>query len=227
MSELMLPLTPPFPAPPVPPMQEETACRPSALEDEVTEPKVCLRLPYLSRWLTVFAAPLRSQTRRFNSSSRSSTPSTWTNYSPRLWTTSLPMSQVTRSMYMPRRLPVEASRRRPEKVTTGVSAVTFLSRSLCSPAAHVRIIKAFIDFHQRLDPKWDPKAVTTQTPYDIRRYITQKCGPKENDYEGKKVRSLARFEPICIMLIACSSQRPFRLVPPSHSGTATFAQARA
>lgn len=37
------------------------------------------------------------------------------------------------------------------------------------------------------DPKWDAKAVTRQTPYDVRAFITQKCGPVEAGYEGRKV----------------------------------------
>ena len=40
------------------------------------------------------------------------------------------------------------------------------------------------------DPKWDAKAVTRQTPYDIHAFITQKCGPVEVGYEGRKVDAL-------------------------------------
>ena len=50
-----------------------------------------------------------------------------------------------------------------------------------------RIIKAYITFHMKRDAKWDAKAVTRQTPYDVQAFITQKCGPVEAGYEGRKV----------------------------------------
>jgi hypothetical protein len=39
----------------------------------------------------------------------------------------------------------------------------------------------------RRDANWDAKAVTQQTPFDIRAFITQKCGPVEAGFEGRKV----------------------------------------
>ncbi|KAF8549923.1 hypothetical protein OG21DRAFT_1382988, partial [Imleria badia] len=51
---------------------------------------------------------------------------------------------------------------------------------------HIRIIKAFLTFHLKCTPGWDPKVITRQTPYDIRLFITHKCGPKSEGYEGRK-----------------------------------------
>ncbi|KAF8837494.1 hypothetical protein BDN67DRAFT_1013820 [Paxillus ammoniavirescens] len=51
---------------------------------------------------------------------------------------------------------------------------------------HVRIIKAFLTFHLERMAGWDPKVVTRQTPYDIWLFITHKCGPKSDGYEGRK-----------------------------------------
>ncbi|KII89592.1 hypothetical protein PLICRDRAFT_108342 [Plicaturopsis crispa FD-325 SS-3] len=51
---------------------------------------------------------------------------------------------------------------------------------------HVRIIKAYITWHMSHNKQWDPRAVTKQTPFDIRHFITQKCGPKSDGYEGRK-----------------------------------------
>ncbi|KAF7973323.1 hypothetical protein HWV62_15573 [Athelia sp. TMB] len=51
---------------------------------------------------------------------------------------------------------------------------------------HVRITKAYITYHRQRKPNWDAKAVTPQTPYDIREFITHKCGAKEDGFEGKK-----------------------------------------
>ncbi|KZP06392.1 hypothetical protein FIBSPDRAFT_966510, partial [Athelia psychrophila] len=53
-------------------------------------------------------------------------------------------------------------------------------------AGHFRIAKAYIMYHRLRNPTWDAKAVTVQTPYHIREFITQKCGPKEQNFEGKK-----------------------------------------
>jgi hypothetical protein len=54
------------------------------------------------------------------------------------------------------------------------------------PEGVCRIIKAFLTFHLKRTPGWDPKVVTRQTPYDIRLFITHKCGPKSDGYEGRK-----------------------------------------
>jgi hypothetical protein len=51
-------------------------------------------------------------------------------------------------------------------------------------------------FHKQRNTEWGPTAVTRQTPYDIRAFITHKCGEKDKGYEGKKVYLL------CI-LICC------------------------
>ncbi|KAG1775337.1 hypothetical protein EV702DRAFT_973228, partial [Suillus placidus] len=52
---------------------------------------------------------------------------------------------------------------------------------------HARIIKAYIVFHTQRNTEWDATAVTHQTPYDIRAFITQKCGEKGKGYEGKQI----------------------------------------
>ncbi|KAG1849038.1 hypothetical protein F4604DRAFT_1935130 [Suillus subluteus] len=51
---------------------------------------------------------------------------------------------------------------------------------------HARIIKAYIVFHKRRNAEWGPTIITCQTPYDIRAFITHKCGEKDKGYEGKK-----------------------------------------
>ncbi|TCD60123.1 hypothetical protein EIP91_010697 [Steccherinum ochraceum] len=51
---------------------------------------------------------------------------------------------------------------------------------------HERIINEFLRYKLKADPNWDPMAVTAQTPYDIRAFITQKCGRKEDGFEGCK-----------------------------------------
>ncbi|KAJ7583766.1 hypothetical protein C8J56DRAFT_711770, partial [Mycena floridula] len=51
---------------------------------------------------------------------------------------------------------------------------------------HIRIIKAFIAYMTRKTPGWDPKRVDEQTPKDIITFITQKCGPVDQGFEGKK-----------------------------------------
>jgi hypothetical protein len=51
----------------------------------------------------------------------------------------------------------------------------------------IRIVKAYITFHMKRNPKWDPKEVSSQTPHDIRVFITHKCGAKEDNCEGRKV----------------------------------------
>ncbi|KAJ7199400.1 hypothetical protein GGX14DRAFT_373104, partial [Mycena pura] len=49
-----------------------------------------------------------------------------------------------------------------------------------------RIIRHFITFHLRRNKDWDPKRVDEQTPLDITTFITQKCGPTAQGFEGKK-----------------------------------------
>ncbi|THH15771.1 hypothetical protein EUX98_g9413 [Antrodiella citrinella] len=51
---------------------------------------------------------------------------------------------------------------------------------------HTRIIKAYIMFQRRADPSWNPKGVLRRTPFDICRFITQKCGDKSQGFEGRK-----------------------------------------
>ncbi|KAG1858356.1 hypothetical protein DFJ58DRAFT_840397 [Suillus subalutaceus] len=51
---------------------------------------------------------------------------------------------------------------------------------------HARIIKAYIVFHKQRNAEWGPTTITRQTPYDIRAFITHKCGEKDKGYEGKK-----------------------------------------
>lgn len=64
-----------------------------------------------------------------------------------------------------------------------------------------RIIKAYIIYHRKRNPEWDPKAVTKQTPYNICQYITQKCGEKSEEYDGCKMR-------IYTVLCPCSALTP-------------------
>ncbi|KAJ7137296.1 hypothetical protein C8R46DRAFT_817303, partial [Mycena filopes] len=51
---------------------------------------------------------------------------------------------------------------------------------------HLRIIRHYFTFHLRRNKKWNPKQVDEQTPRDIATFITQKCGPIEDGFEGKK-----------------------------------------
>lgn len=50
---------------------------------------------------------------------------------------------------------------------------------------------AYFAFHMKKShatgETWDPKAVTEQTPHDIRQFILQKCGDRAHGYEGCKV----------------------------------------
>ena len=57
-----------------------------------------------------------------------------------------------------------------------------------------RIIKAYIAFHLKRNPKWDLKEVSKSTPHDIQVFITQKCGVKANNFEGKKVGTIPETE---------------------------------
>jgi hypothetical protein len=48
----------------------------------------------------------------------------------------------------------------------------------------------------RRDPNWDPLRVDSRTPLDVRDFITQKCGTKEEGCEGRKVRQVTiKFYP--------------------------------
>ncbi|KAK7029315.1 hypothetical protein R3P38DRAFT_3314741 [Favolaschia claudopus] len=51
---------------------------------------------------------------------------------------------------------------------------------------HLRIIKHYITFHLRRNKKWDATRVDDKTPHDIAAFITQKCGPVEEGFEGRK-----------------------------------------
>ncbi|KAK6978265.1 hypothetical protein R3P38DRAFT_3411222 [Favolaschia claudopus] len=51
---------------------------------------------------------------------------------------------------------------------------------------HLRIIKHYITFHLRRNKKWDATRVDDKTPHDIAAFITQKCGPAEEGFEGRK-----------------------------------------
>ncbi|KAJ7141971.1 hypothetical protein C8R46DRAFT_1046516 [Mycena filopes] len=55
---------------------------------------------------------------------------------------------------------------------------------------HLRIIRHYFTFQLRRNKKWDPKLVNEQTPRDIATFITQKCGPIEDGFEGKKIAYL-------------------------------------
>ncbi|KAJ6603241.1 hypothetical protein DFH09DRAFT_810307, partial [Mycena vulgaris] len=51
---------------------------------------------------------------------------------------------------------------------------------------HLRIIRHYIAWHLRRTKKWDPKRVDKQTPHDMAAFITQKCGPVAEGFEGRK-----------------------------------------
>ncbi|KAK7021481.1 hypothetical protein R3P38DRAFT_3317755 [Favolaschia claudopus] len=51
---------------------------------------------------------------------------------------------------------------------------------------HLRIVKSYIGFQMRKNPKWDAKKVDSTTPSDITSFIIHKCGEKEKGCEGKK-----------------------------------------
>ncbi|GLB45891.1 hypothetical protein LshimejAT787_3600030 [Lyophyllum shimeji] len=51
---------------------------------------------------------------------------------------------------------------------------------------HIWITKHYIAFCKRRDPNWDPLRVDWRTLHDIRDFITQKCGSKEEGCEGRK-----------------------------------------
>ncbi|KAK7026618.1 hypothetical protein R3P38DRAFT_3315628 [Favolaschia claudopus] len=51
---------------------------------------------------------------------------------------------------------------------------------------HLRIIKHYITFHLRRNKKWDAQRVDDKTPHNITAFITQKCGPVEQGFEGRK-----------------------------------------
>ncbi|KAJ7450707.1 hypothetical protein B0H11DRAFT_1612766, partial [Mycena galericulata] len=51
---------------------------------------------------------------------------------------------------------------------------------------HLRIIRHYLTFHLRRNSAWDAKRVDEQTPRDIAAFITQKCGPVEEGFEGRK-----------------------------------------
>lgn len=46
------------------------------------------------------------------------------------------------------------------------------------------VIRAYIEYHLKRDPTWNPKAVSKETPMHIRNFIQQKCGKKSEGYEG-------------------------------------------
>ncbi|KAJ7023433.1 hypothetical protein C8F04DRAFT_1271362 [Mycena alexandri] len=51
---------------------------------------------------------------------------------------------------------------------------------------HLRIIRHYFTYHLRRNKKWDPKQVDEQTPRDIATFITQKCGPIQDGFQGRK-----------------------------------------
>jgi hypothetical protein len=51
-----------------------------------------------------------------------------------------------------------------------------------------RIIRAYIRYYLRRNPALNAKEVSAQTPRDINMFITQKCGPAADGFEGPKAR---------------------------------------
>jgi hypothetical protein len=66
----------------------------------------------------------------------------------------------------------------------------YSGNSFLNPRWDLRIIKNYILYHLARNKNWDAKAVIAQTPYDIISFITQKCGPVKDGFEGKKVNLL-------------------------------------
>jgi hypothetical protein len=88
-----------------------------------------------------------------------------------------------------------------------------------------RITKAYIAYHLRRNSKWLPKVVSCETPKHICEFITQKCGPKEKGFEGRKVHPLSPFEQYITtdkFIHNNSTQQLSRRGLLSHSGTALF-----
>ncbi|KAF8464703.1 hypothetical protein JB92DRAFT_2775027, partial [Gautieria morchelliformis] len=52
-------------------------------------------------------------------------------------------------------------------------------------AGHLRIVRAFVKFMLEGNPNWTPE-VNSQSPFDVRSFITKKCGPIADGCEGKK-----------------------------------------
>ncbi|KAF7300674.1 hypothetical protein HMN09_00952900 [Mycena chlorophos] len=81
--------------------------------------------------------------------------------------------------------------------TSGVSAGTSAASRFAAEMAqsnisqgtrdgYVAIIAHFISFHQGINAAWDPTSISENTPSDITAFISQKCGPKEQNFEGRK-----------------------------------------
>jgi len=94
-----------------------------------------------------------------------------------------------------------------------------------------RIIKAYITFHMQRDANWDAKAVTQQTPFDIWAFITQKCGPVEAGFEGRKASILLFPSTIMVTnrtyLLLISFPQLFQLRQHLHCGIGVYDQMRA
>ncbi|KAL5485569.1 hypothetical protein ACEPAI_8212 [Sanghuangporus weigelae] len=51
---------------------------------------------------------------------------------------------------------------------------------------HIRIISNYIAYHRKRNCNWNPTAVTATTPHDIVLFLTFKCGPKDQGFQGNK-----------------------------------------
>ncbi|KAJ7792817.1 hypothetical protein B0H14DRAFT_2623484 [Mycena olivaceomarginata] len=86
---------------------------------------------------------------------------------------------------------------------------------------HLRIIKHYFVFHLRRNKKWDAKRVDEQTPRDIAAFITQKCGPTEQGFEGRKYSTAVSTRAALTMwyrsLRPNESTAEWRLDPPTNT----------
>ncbi|KAF8492663.1 hypothetical protein JB92DRAFT_3147445 [Gautieria morchelliformis] len=52
-------------------------------------------------------------------------------------------------------------------------------------AGHLHIVRAFVKFMLEENPNWTPE-VNSQSPFEVRSFITKQCGPIADGCEGKK-----------------------------------------
>ncbi|KAG6905051.1 hypothetical protein DXG01_005380 [Tephrocybe rancida] len=74
----------------------------------------------------------------------------------------------------------------PDKVSEYTARIAQANITKDTRNGHIRIIKHYIAFCKHCDGNWDPTRVDSKTPHDIRDFITQKCGTKEEGCEGRR-----------------------------------------
>ncbi|EKM48007.1 uncharacterized protein PHACADRAFT_203375 [Phanerochaete carnosa HHB-10118-sp] len=70
------------------------------------------------------------------------------------------------------------------KVSLDAAEIARNSITQGTQEGHMRVAKHYITYHKKHNPQWDEKAITPNTPNDIRVYIQEKCGSKSNGYQG-------------------------------------------